>query len=146
MTAILAEKSVPELEHSSGGIHALVGADSTQFFKGALVGTDAAGKLINAVAGVGCLQVVGVCQETFLTGVGNTRKITFNSGIFQVVGSVAFALADLGEIAHILDNQTVSKTATNNAPAGTVYQVDSANVLWIQINYPKPANVALVAS
>lgn len=146
MTITTVEKSVTELEHSLGGVHAILAADSTQFIKGMLVYVNAAGRLTPVVGSAGAtFAVAGVCQETFLTGAGNTRKIIFNSGIFKVVnGAGGIAADDVNKFVFAQDNETATVTAGTNAVMGTVYQVDTDGV-FVLIAWPRitmPVNIA----
>jgi len=146
--AITAEKSVLELEHSSGGIHAIQGLDSTQYFKGMMVYVDANGKLAPVVGSAGATLVVcGVCQETVLTGASNTRKIQFNTGTFGFINAAAgIAQNDVGKEVYAIDNETVGVTAGTNAIAGIVYEVASTTLVFVTIQWPRNSSQTVDAT
>lgn len=145
--AIVAEKSVVELEHALGGVHAVLAADSTQFFKGMMVYVNAAGRLTPMVGSAGAtFAAAGVCQETFLTGASNTRKIVFNSGVFKFInGASGIAQDDLNKFVYATDNETVAVTVGTNATAGSVYQVDTDGV-FVLIQWPRTTAPAQIAA
>jgi hypothetical protein len=105
----------------------IIGADSTQFFKGSLVGL-VAGKATKLASTTAAVSAVYVCEDEVLTGVSNTRKIGIRNGIHKFAVTGGMTLADVGKICYVADDNTVTLTG---APAtevvvGTVQGVDAA--------------------
>jgi hypothetical protein len=80
---------------------------------------------------------------TGLTGAGRVKKTSVNaggadgavtaeveSGIFRWANGDAIVQADVGKLAYIVDDQTVSKGATGKSIAGLILEVDSLGV-WV---------------
>lgn len=116
----------------------VVGADSTQFYKGQMVGINAAGKLVPYTAAAG-IKPAGCCLETYLTEGSNTRKIRFKSGIFKWANAAsgdAITAADVGLPAYATDDLTVTDNpAVARSFAGMIYAVDTDGV-WVNMQYP----------
>lgn len=116
----------------------VVGADSTQFYQGQLVGINASGKLVPYTAAAG-IKPAGCCLETYLTGSGNTRKIRFKSGIFKWANAAsgdAITAADVDLPAYATDDFTVTDNpGAARSFAGMIYAVDSDGV-WVNTQYP----------
>lgn len=142
MTALAADRDTPEAQHPASMLHGLQGADSTQYYAGGLVVLDQAdGKLKKGSTATG-LVAVGRCEENYLTGSSNTRKIKAKSGIFRwgnSASSDAIAADDIGKDCYIVDDQTVALTdgSSTRSKAGTIYDVDSTGV-WVNTQFPKP--------
>lgn len=139
MAALTDQRSTPEADHPARAVHAVLAADSTQFFKGGMVALNASGLLVKASTST-TLRSAGRCRENFTTGVSNTRKIEFESGLFKYANSAAgdlIAQDDIGESCYFVDDQTVAIVATARSIAGTVYQVDADGV-WVLFTYPAP--------
>lgn len=143
MTALQADKNILEKYDPRGFRHDFVGADSTQFFKGSLVGILAAsGRLKKAAAADANLRVVGVCEDNVLTGASNTKRIGCRSGIFKFAQSgTTITAADVGAYAFVVDDQTVAKTNAGDDPvAGEIYDVDTDGGVWVAVNFPGGSN------
>jgi hypothetical protein len=116
----------------------LLVADNVHIFKGAIVGL--AGGYA-APAGSACSKVVGIAEsEVDNTVPGHAvgaKRVRVRQGTFKVGnsgGAGALTIADIGDLCHAADDQTVAKAAGANLPvAGTVIQVDPDGV-WVQVN------------
>lgn len=143
MAATTVDRDTKEMESPFAFYHSVLGTDSTQYLKGELVGIDLdTGKLVKAVAGDLTIQVIGRCEENYLTGSSNTRKIRVKSGIFNYASGATFeaiVVADRGQVCYVLDNQTVGLSGATgaNALAGRIYDVDSDGV-WVATHFPMP--------
>lgn len=113
-------------------------AAATRIFTGSLVCLNAAG---NAVPGStsATLTVRGLAQEHIdnRDGAAGDLRIETRKGTFQLANSAAadeITRADIGELAYIVDDQTVAKTdaTSTRSVAGTIADVDSAGV-WVTI-------------
>lgn len=142
MGAITAERTATrELQSPFGMTHAYQGADSTQFWKGGIVAVDQADGKLKKGATATTLVCVGVCEETRLTGVGNTRKIRSKTGVFgpfnNSAAADAIAADDVGKDCFMVDDQTVALTSGTNtrSKAGKIYDVDSTGV-YVAFAFP----------
>ncbi len=140
MAALTADRDTLEKASGYSQTHAEVGASSTQFYKGGIIVLDQADGLFKkGVTGTG-LIAVGRCSENYLTGAGNTRKITARSGIFKYGNSASadlIAADDIGKDCFIVDDQTVALTngTSTRSRAGKIYGVDTDGV-WVAFTFP----------
>jgi hypothetical protein len=117
-----------------------LGLDSTQFYKGGIVCIDSADGKLKKGATSTTLRVIGRCEENFLTGVSNTRRLRCKSGIFKYQNSSAgdlIAATEIGATVFIVDDQTVAKTngGSTRSAAGIVVDVDTDGV-WVAMKFP----------
>lgn len=110
--------------------------DSTSFYKGGLVSI--ATGIFQPVQGSGTQKVVGVSQEQFTTGVGNTRQLRVKSGIFGPFDNGdSLAASDCGIDVFAGDDHTIFKSSAGGKPfAGTLFEVDAASKVWISVSTP----------
>jgi len=107
-------------------------------FAGGMVMLDAAGNAVPGKTAVG-LIARGVAQYSVDNSAGAAGDLTVESepGVYQFDNSAAADLitrAEIGDIAYVVDDQTVAKTnggATRSA-AGTIEDVDADGV-WVRI-------------
>ena len=113
-------------------------AASTRIFAGSLVCLNAAG---NAVPGStsATLKARGLAQEHIdnRDGAAGDQRIETRRGTFHFANSASadeITREDIGELAYIVDDQTVAKTdaTSTRSVAGTIADVDSAGV-WVTI-------------
>jgi hypothetical protein len=141
MAALTADRALTvERDSAWDMIHNFLGADSTQFYKGGMVCVDSADGKLKKGATSTTLRAIGRCEENYLTGVGNTRKIRCKSGIFKFQNSSAgdlIAATEIGATCFIVDDQTVAKTngGATRSVAGIVYDVDTDGV-WVAMKFP----------
>lgn len=135
MAFLDADRDTKERAVNGGGeIHHILAKDSTQFYKGQLVGVDLDdGKLMGVTAGDLTIQVVGRCEENVLTGSSNTRRVKVKSGCFIWANGgtyEAVTVANRGDLAYVVDDQTVGKSGATggNCVAGRIYDFDSYGV------------------
>jgi hypothetical protein len=136
-SGLITEKAMPwACNHAPA-----VAADSTQFLKGGILVLDQAdGKVKKASTAAG-LIALGVCQENYLTGTSNTRRIRTRNGVWgpfaNSAAADAIAADDIGKDCFIVDDNTVALTSNSSARsrAGQVYEVDSSGV-WVSFTFP----------
>ena len=141
MAFLDADRSTLERASSFPQYHHIIGKDSTQFYKGQLVGIDLDdGKLTGCTAGDLTIRTLGRCEENVLTGTSNTRRIKVKSGCFYYASGgtyEAITVANRGDECFVVDDQTVGISGATgaNALAGIVYDVDSYGVA-VAIPFP----------
>jgi len=140
MAAITVDRDTPARDSSFGMEHGLIALSSHQFWKGGFVVLDQADGLLKKGTTATGLIAVGRCEETFLTGASNTRRVKARSGIFKWLNSAAGDAIlddDIGKDCFIVDDQTVALTSASStrSRAGTIYGVDSDGV-WVATGFP----------
>ncbi len=141
MAFLAADRDTKERASEFAQYHHVLAKDSTQFYKGQLVGIDLDdGKLMGVTAGDLTIRVVGRCEENVLTGSSNTKRVKCKSGIFIYASGTsgeALTVANRGDVAFVVDDQTVGASGNSgaNAIAGEVYDVDSYGV-HVAIRFP----------
>src|SRR4051812_16858313 len=118
MTALAASRDTLEKAAPFSSLQAEVGASSTQFYAGGIVVLDQADGLLKKASTATGLIALGRCEETFLTGASNARKIKARTGIFKYGNSSAadlIAADDIGKDCYIVDDQTVALTSNSSA-------------------------------
>lgn len=140
MTALAADRDTPERASPTSQLFAEVGTDSTQYYKGGIVCiSTATGKVVKGSTAT-TLIAIGRCEENYLTGTSNTRKIKARTGCFKFNNSSssdAIAATEIGAACYIVDDNTVAKTdgTASRSRAGIVAGVDSDGV-WVQFTLP----------
>lgn len=121
-----------------------LGSDSTQYFKGGLVGiSSSTGRLVKLTNAV-TVNSVWICEDEVLTGVGNTKRIGVRSGIFKLLNGDAIAdPADIGKRAFVgaAGDDTAFKAGDpiTEACLGVIEGVDGAGAtpggagVWVKI-------------
>lgn len=143
MAFLAADRDTKERAHPGAMYHHILAKDSTQFYKGQLVGIDLDdGKLMGATASDLTCQVVGRCEENVLTGTSNTRRVKVKSGCFiwaSGASAEAITVAKRGQVCYVIDDQTVGISGATgaNAIAGRVEDVDSYGV-HVYTQWPLP--------
>lgn len=115
MTALLADKVRVGVRATdqSRYLEERPGADSTTFWLGALLATNAAGAVVKA-SDAANLQLYGVCRERLVTGTSNTLKPKAELGHFEEFAVDANILVDdIGKNCFVLDDATVTNNATS---------------------------------
>ncbi len=136
MTALAADTDIPERASPVSQLFAEVGTDSTQYYKGGIVCiSTATGKVVKGATATTQIAI-GRCEENYLTGTSNTRKIKARIGCFKYANSAAadaIAADDIGKACYIVDDATVALTdgTGTRSRAGIVAGVDSDGV-WVQ--------------
>jgi hypothetical protein len=144
--AVTSQRDTRERYNPESNIVEIQGADSTTFIKGALACRDnATGRLVMGTGGVATHVAVGRCEENFVTGAGNTRKIKVKTGTFKWANSGASPVvaANLGQHVFIEDNETVRRATATSSVAGVVFELDTDGV-WVTTKHTNaiPAVVA----
>lgn len=144
MTALSAGRVTPEYDPFSADRTYPIDALS-QIWEGGIVVLDTTGY---AAAGTSTtsLVAVGVAQQSKLGGATDgATSIEVHEGVFKFNADSAFAATTVGGDCYIVDDNTVSVTATNRSRAGTVCAVDGSYV-WVGIGIMPPASAAAVTS
>ncbi|MEX3555876.1 MAG: hypothetical protein VB131_04535 [Burkholderia gladioli] len=131
MTAATSDRDTPRREATTFDFPAKGGR---VFFVGALVAIDSAIGFAAPVTGAATETVVGVSvhrRDTSVTADGAT-VVKVRRGCFRLFVDPAnpYTLADVGTVAHALDDTTLSKAG--KAVAGIVRDVDDSGV-WIEL-------------
>ena len=134
MVALTADRNTPELE--PGEREGLLGATQT-IFAGAILMRNASGHLIEGATATGSFGVGRAEKRGTSTDAGVTAQ-RYRPGIFRYANSSAgdlIAVADIGAVCYIVDDQTVAKTSGTNtrSPAGVIDGVDSLGV-WVRFD------------
>jgi hypothetical protein len=114
-----------------------VAASSTTFWKGALLGFNTSGLLVNAADTAG-FRIAGVCNKTQTTPAGNTGYVEFEFGHEEFVAGAAATAADIGAMVMVADNgaYTDATTATNDVKIGLLMELATVRSVaggWIRI-------------
>jgi hypothetical protein len=134
MAPLTADRNTPELE--PGEREGLLGA-SQAIFAGAILMRNASGHLIEGATATGSFGVGRAEKRGASTDAGVTSQ-RYRPGIFRYANSSAgdlIAVADIGAVCYIVDDQTVAKTSGTNtrSPAGVIDGVDSLGV-WVRFD------------
>jgi hypothetical protein len=103
-------------------------AASTTIPAGVMVATNASGLAVNA-SDTTALKVQGISAHPAST-VNGDIKIVVERGVFNMGNDGTITVANVGTLATVLDNQTVSlaATTTNDIGAGYIEEVDADGV------------------
>ena len=109
-------------------------------YRGAMVMHNTAGFLAPAATGAGSI-FAGISEEEVDNSGGAAgderckHKIT---GRYLLTGS-GFVQGDVGEIVYASDDQTITKTSTNNPLVGKIDDFVSATQVWVNLENNPPA-------
>lgn len=123
----------PRVTRQEEGVFRVFGVKGgVKIFQGALV-VLASGLARPGYAATG-LVFVGRAEETVdATALADgVATVKVRKGVFKWLnnGADALAAADVGAVAYVLDDATVTKTATGRSAAGSIFQVEADGV-WI---------------
>lgn len=140
--ALAADRDTKELACPMSMRHEILATDSKTFYKGGLIGLKS-GKLVPGVDGVAdtSVRIIGRGEEAYVTGTGNTKTLKAKSGIFKWKNGTsgeAFAAADIGKVAYVIDGETVGKSGNSaaNAIVGRSYRLDADGGVWVFSEFP----------
>ena len=127
--------------------------DSTQYFKGCLVGIEnTTGKLVKLTLAT-VVRSVWMCEEEVLTGVSTTELIKVRSGIHKFANGDTILATDIGKIAFATDDNTVQKGGAfaTECIVGVIEGVDGATApggagVWVRLTAMNHAVIAATAS
>lgn len=129
MVALTQDRNTPE---RAGDWFVYPLAAGATIHAGAIVALNA-GEAVPGATATGRVTV-GVAAQRASTADGDTH-FTVRRGIFRFANSAggdACALADVGALAYVVDDQTVMRTAAGKSAAGTIMDVDADGV-WVRI-------------
>lgn len=104
-------------------------ATSTTIYNGALVALNSSGYLVNASDTASTIVVGFAMEQVVNSGANGAKSIQVATGaIGTLVAGTNINQADVGALAYVSDNQTVTDaaTATNDIPVGRIVSYDSA--------------------
>jgi len=131
-----------------GDFTSLTVASNSIIYAGSLVCVNSSGKAVPAADSAG-FAVVGRAEETADNrGVlyVATKTIKVARGTFRWANGDVIAVADIGKIVYVTDDQTVNKTGGGqNIIAGTVVDVDAGGV-WVDTAKVGPVGAATPSS
>ena len=141
-TALSAVRDTPEKDPPRS--LSLTVESNVIIYAGAIVAVTNSGKAVPA-ADKATYSVVGRAEATVDnrgTAYSATKTITVSKGIFRWANADSIAIANLGSLVYVTDDQTVNKTGGGaNIIAGTVYDVDSSGV-WVDTGKIGPSGAA----
>jgi hypothetical protein len=138
VTALTAGRNTPERigDNRNGGM-----AANAVIFQGGIVARNAAGYLVAGATATG-LVAVGRAEDAGdnAGGANGAASLRYRTGCFRYANSTGadeITIADVDDLAFIVDDQTVAKTNGTGArsPAGVIDGVDELGV-WIRFDAP----------
>lgn len=139
MAALTADRNTPR---RAGAVVSDPVAAATVLYVGALYALNAQGDAVPATAGGTNARAVAQLRADNSTGVAGAERVTGERGVWRFANSAGAAelkRADIGAVAYVADDQTVSKTGT--AVAGLVLDVEDGEV-WVDVG---AASVSITA-
>ncbi len=119
-----------------GGIVALGLKTATTMFRGAIAGIEAAtGFLRPATATATPDRRGGIVREGLASGSAASGSVlceVYTEGEFLLTGS-GFAQTDVGLAVYASDDNTITKTSTNNMLLGTITRFVSSTQVWVKL-------------
>ena len=127
MTALTADRNTPRRPGSQFSDPL---ANAAQIFAGALYALDNAGNAVEATAGGNHVRAVAQIRADQAAGdthiEGERGVFCFENGL----AGAAITRAEIGDVAYVVDDQTVGKTGT--AIAGVIVDVDDLGI-WVDV-------------
>jgi hypothetical protein len=100
--ALAASKGIIEAYDPAAYREDVPATDSTQYFKGGLVGIlQSTGKLVKLTQASVGISAVYICEDEVLTGVGTTTQIGVRTGTFKLLNGDSIVDADRGKRAFV---------------------------------------------
>lgn len=133
MAALTADRNTPRRER---GIESHPVKGATTIHAGALVCLDATGQLVPGALATGLIARGRADEKVANDGADGAVRCNVRQGIFRWNNSAAadaITRAEIGDLAYIVDDQTVAKTNGTNtrSAAGTIRDVDAQGV-WVE--------------
>lgn len=134
MAALTADRNTP---HRDGSILEIPVAAATLIYAGALVAGNAAGLATRGATAVGLVGLGRAeARADNSAGAAGDIAVRIAKGVFRFANSAAadaVTRGEIGDVAYIVDDQTVAKTdgAGTRSPAGIVFDADALGV-WIK--------------
>lgn len=134
MPALTTDRNTPEaLGQARQG---LLGANQS-IFMGSILMRNASGHLIKGATATGSTGV-GRAEDRGISTTAGVTPIDYRPGVFRFANSSAgdlIAVADIGSVCYIVDDQTVAKTngTSTRSAAGIVDGVDAQGV-WVRFD------------
>lgn len=113
-----------------------VGADSKEFYEGAILCWDTSGKITPAADTAG-FRVAGICTKRVTTGASNTTEIEFERGHEEWLPGANATAADMGaNVCAADDGNYTDNTATNDVEIGALVELETKGGTaggWVRI-------------
>ena len=116
-------------------------ADNVRIFKGSLVTINAAGYAIPAADTASTIFAGIADSDVDNTTVGHTaggKEVLVQRDRIALLTGSGFTQATVGQLVYVLDSGTVAVTGgvTNHVIVGSVYRLESATQVWVDMNSP----------
>ena len=147
MTALAANKERRTRNAHLMRVGAGTGADSSEFYEGAMVAHNNAGKIARA-ADTANFKIAGIARKRTTTGSSNTTKIEFEFGHEEwTICDATVVNGGIGLDGVILDDGTVTNaaTATNDIRIGKITELETYKGVtgcWVQVGVLSTAAAA----
>ncbi|MBI4822657.1 MAG: hypothetical protein HY805_00275 [Nitrospirae bacterium] len=131
MSALTADRKTPYREDITYSIGV---AGASKIFAGSIVAINSSGYAVPASDTAG-LRVIGRAEEQVdnSAGANGDKSVLVRKGVYKVASS-GLTIADVGKVALVSDDQTISiLDTTNNIVAGVIEAIDSATEAWVRL-------------
>lgn len=148
MTALSEDRSTPI---RLGDVLSGPVAASQLIYAGALVMRNAAGDLVKGATATGAVAVGRAeLRVDNSTGSAGDLALAYKPGVFRFANSAsgdAITAAEIGDLAWVVDDQTVAKTdgTASRSPAGIVVDIDALGV-WVLLDEALTKTAAVAAA
>lgn len=121
------------VEEKDGVVHAAPVAVDI-IYRGALVMYNTAGFLAPAATGAGNI-FAGVAEEEVDNSGGSAgdKKCRYKKEGCYLLTGAGFVQGDVGDSVYASDDQTITKTSTNNPLVGQIVEFVSATQVWVKL-------------
>lgn len=145
--ALSADRNTPTM--GAGGVPVLTNYpvyQSTVIYKGSLVALNSSGYLVPGATSTSLL-CVGTAAENIdnSTGASGDLYCQVVQGVSRWVNGSSITFASVGALCYIVDDQTVSTSATGKSVAGTIYHVDDQGV-WVYTGLAAPLDATSLSA
>ncbi len=145
--ALSAARNTPVM--GAGGTPVLTNypvATATIIYEGALVALNSSGYLVEGSAST-TLTCVGRANATVDNSSGQNadKYCDVMQGVFQWANGSSITLGSVNALCYILDDATVTTTASGHSIAGTIYAVDTQGV-WVYSGLAAPISASTLTS
>lgn len=106
---------------------------SSQIWKGGIVGLNAAGYAIAAVAGATIIQIAGIAAESKLGTSQGAIFIEVEYGREYLFAASSVAQSALGDKMLVVDDNTVDETSAGSAVVGNMTEFVSTTLCWVNV-------------
>lgn len=136
MVALTADRNARRRE---GDLRSSLVAANARIYTGALLMRNAAGYVLPGATATGGVGVgVALVGSDNTGGAAGAKSVTWRAGTYVFANSSAgdaITIAEIGDVAWIVDDQTVARTngSATRSPAGIIEDVDASGV-WVRLD------------